>query len=43
MGSKSQKKEEVILALIKRKLILEPLSRSCHVEVLQKKELQNPI
>ncbi|KAH0440533.1 hypothetical protein IEQ34_025556 [Dendrobium chrysotoxum] len=31
------------LALIKRKLILEPLSRSCHVEVLQKKKLQNPI
>lgn len=27
----------------KRKLILESLSCSCHVEVLQKKKLQNPI
>ena len=31
------------LALIKRKLNFEPLSRSCHAEVLQKKKLQNPI
>jgi hypothetical protein len=30
-GVKKAKKEEVILAFIKRKLILEPLSRSCHV------------
>nr|YP_010144319.1 ribosomal protein S12 [Fagopyrum leptopodum]YP_010144364.1 ribosomal protein S12 [Fagopyrum leptopodum]QQL92651.1 ribosomal protein S12 [Fagopyrum leptopodum]QQL92652.1 ribosomal protein S12 [Fagopyrum leptopodum] len=38
-----KKPKKVILALIKRKPILEPLSRSCHVEVLQKKKLQNPI
>ena len=38
-----KKPKETILALIKRKLVLEPLSRSCHVKVLQKKKLQNPI
>jgi hypothetical protein len=43
MGSKGQKISDSFLALIKRKRILEPLSRSCHVEVLQKKEPQNPI
>jgi len=42
-GQKAKKISDSFLALIKRKRILEPLSRSCHVEVLQKKEPQNPI
>jgi hypothetical protein len=42
-GQKAKKISDSFLALIKRKWILEPLSRSCHVEVLQKKEPQNLI
>ncbi|OEL24226.1 hypothetical protein BAE44_0014754, partial [Dichanthelium oligosanthes] len=40
---KTKKISDSFLTLIKRKQILEPLSRSCHIKVLQKKGPQNPI